>query len=124
MSLRSIQVRLTLWYSASMTIGLVFFAGVMWFALKHRLVADIDERLADQVRGLQAVIDSKANANEHFVIEEETAEFSRELPEHTYVQLRDETDRVLVANTDKKVTIPIVGVSGYQTTELTRKPFH
>ena len=123
MSLRSIQVRLTLWYSASMTIGLVFFAGVMWFALKHRLVADIDERLADQVSGLQAGIDSEANAKEHFVIQEETAEFSRELPEHTYVQLRDEAGRVLVANADKGVTIPIVGVSGYQTTELAGKPF-
>ena len=114
MSLQSIQVRLTLWYSAAMAIGLVFFAGVMWFALQHRLVADIDERLADQISGLQAGIDGEANkANEHFVIQEETAEFSRELPEHTFVQLLDETGRVLVTNADKGATIPIVGVSGY-----------
>jgi heavy metal sensor kinase len=123
MSFRSIQVRLTLWYSAVMALGLGLFAGVMWFALQHRLVADVDERLAEQVSGLQAVIEGETTANERSVLQEETAEFARELPEHTYIQLRDESGRVIVTNTSEGETIPVERVPGYQTIEFVGKPF-
>jgi signal transduction histidine kinase len=105
-----------------MAVGLGLFAGVMWFALQHRLVADVDERLAEQISGLQDVIDGEGGAKDPSTLPEETTEFARELPEHTYIQVRDETGRVII-NTDERVAIPFAGNRGYETIALQGKPF-
>jgi hypothetical protein len=100
MNFGSIQTRLTLWYSVVTAIGLFVFAGVMWFALEHRLVADVDERLRDQIHGFQTVIDAESAVNSDSVLGEEIAEFVRQLPEHTSIQLRDGVGNVIVSGGD------------------------
>ena len=39
---RSIRFRLTLWYAVILSAGLGLFGGLTWFALRNRLMAEID----------------------------------------------------------------------------------
>src|SRR5215471_18655456 len=121
MNFKSIQTRLTLWYSGVVAIGLFVFALVMWFAVQRRLVADVDERLADQVHGLQTVIDGESAANSDSVLRKEMSELARELPEHTSIQLRDGAGRIVSSGDD--AGIPAGGPLGYRTINVGRKPF-
>jgi heavy metal sensor kinase len=103
-------------------IGLFVFAGMMWFALERRLVADVDERLQDEIHGLQTLIDSESEANSDSALRDEIVELARELPEHTSIQLRDGAGNVIVSGGD--ITgIPAGGPSGYRTIGVGRKPF-
>ena len=57
MSRLSIRLRLTFWYSAVLLLGLCLFATAVWFALEHRLLSDLDSRLAQRITGLRTVLE-------------------------------------------------------------------
>jgi two-component system heavy metal sensor histidine kinase CusS len=115
MSLRSIQVRLTLWYSLVLILGLGLFGTAMWFALEHRLIADVDERLAQESQSIQEVLDAEREEHES-AMKDEIVEFARELPEHTFIQVRNDANDVILSTSDQ--TPPVrFGPSGYQTAD-------
>ena len=57
MSRFSIRVRLTLWYSGVLLCGLALFGAGWWFAVQHRMLRGVDERLGQRMAGLQNVIE-------------------------------------------------------------------
>ncbi len=52
-----VRWRLTLWFSALLAITLVLLAGIVFFVLRSRLYAEIDDQLLDQASLTQSSID-------------------------------------------------------------------
>src|SRR5205823_4059430 len=50
----SLRQRLTAWYAAALLLGLAILAISMWVMLRERLIAGVDARLAQRVRGFES----------------------------------------------------------------------
>jgi heavy metal sensor kinase len=57
MNLRSIGIRLTIWYAAAFAVGLLLLGAGMWFAVQQSLYHAIDESLHDRVEGIRRFIE-------------------------------------------------------------------
>jgi len=95
MSQLSIRSRLTLWYASVLFLGLALFGGGMWFALEHRLMANLEARLEQRVDGLRTVLITEMGGTREQV-EEELAEYAREVPEGNLMQLRGRNGSILL----------------------------
>jgi hypothetical protein len=76
----SIRLRLTIWYSAVLLLGLAAFGAGMWFVLSHRMMGVIEANLAERVGGLRTVIELEGTAKASH-LRQELWEFTREVPE-------------------------------------------
>lgn len=91
---RSIQWRLTLWYSLALTAGLSLFALATWFSMRHSLMTDMDAILIEHAQSLQSFADAEIReAKER--LPEELDEYSHGFPQDTYVQVKNETGSVV-----------------------------
>jgi heavy metal sensor kinase len=91
----SIRVRLTAWYAAAMLTGLSLFGVAMWFALESRLLAGVDTRLEQRIRGLMAAgVQGETPGRAH--LQHELAEFATEIQDGTLIQLRDSSGRYIM----------------------------
>src|SRR5580704_5212854 len=89
MPLKSIRVRLTLWYAAALILGLGLFSSLVWVSLRQRLLSELDQDLAGRAgrfeqyfRGESAEVDDNAQ------LSDELDEFCQALPPSSYVDLR------------------------------------
>jgi heavy metal sensor kinase len=87
---------LTFWYSAVLLLGLCLFATAVWFALEHRLLSDLDSRLAQRITGLRTVLEIESALRDRSQLPVELAEFAREIPEGGLMQLVDGSGKVLL----------------------------
>ena len=87
----SIRLRLTLWYSAVLLLGLLLFAYGMWLALQQHLVSGVDGRLAQTAEGLGILLASEETFADLDHLQEEIAEYLKEVPTRSLVQLRMDT---------------------------------
>ena len=63
MSLRSIGVRLTLWYTAAFAVGFAVLGAAVWFGVQRSLYQAIDETLLERAAGIERFIhDHKTRA--------------------------------------------------------------
>jgi heavy metal sensor kinase len=85
----SIRLRLTLWYSAVLLLGLALFACGTWFALEQRLIAGVDGRLAQVVQGLRTVLEIEGGSQDPRELQIELHEFAKESQYGGLIQLRD-----------------------------------
>ena len=87
MQRQSIRFRLTVWYAVVLTAGLGLFGGLLWFSLRHQLLADIDRDLSSRAMRLESYFRTEA-AEEGVQLVDELEEFCQALPETSYVSLR------------------------------------
>lgn len=85
----SIRLRLTLWYSAVLLLGLALFGGGMWWTLEQRLSAGIDARLSQRAEGIRTVLEMESSGIDRKQLIEELTEFAQATPEGSLIQLRD-----------------------------------
>ncbi len=85
----SIRTRLTFWYAVVLLLGLALFGLGLWFTVEDRLLAGVDERLAQRVRGLSMVMEIEAPNKDRRQLQTEMSEFAREVPDGTLMQVRD-----------------------------------
>src|SRR5579862_3367688 len=85
----STRTRLTLWYAAVLLLGLALFGSGLWFAVKQRLLAGVDDRLAQRIRGVQTVLEIEGFTTNRRRMAIELSEFAREVPDGTLMQVRD-----------------------------------
>jgi heavy metal sensor kinase len=98
MTRASIRVRLTLWYSAVLLLGLLLFAGGLWLMIGHRLTAAVDARLLERAEGLRTVIEIEAPVRNRRQLHQELSEFTREVAEGNLIELRDPSGPLLSAS--------------------------
>ncbi|MBZ5620568.1 MAG: HAMP domain-containing protein [Acidobacteriia bacterium] len=92
----SIRVRLTVWYSAVLLLGLALFGLGMWLALEQRLIAGVDTRLAQRMQGLRGALGAEAEIHGRDQLQQELAEFAGEVPDGTLIQLRDQAGGIIL----------------------------
>lgn len=74
----SIRTRLTVWYTAVLSLAILLFSGVVWSALQHLLYEDLQTTLLNQARGLEEYL--RIEDQDHSVrLSDEIDEYSRSL---------------------------------------------
>jgi heavy metal sensor kinase len=89
-------MRLTLWYSVVLLLGLALFGFGMWWALEQRLIAGVDMRLALRMQGLRSALGAEAEIRDRAQLEQELTEFAAEIPDGTLIQLRDQSGGIIL----------------------------
>jgi heavy metal sensor kinase len=105
----SIRQRLTAWYAAALLLGLGIFALGMWVELQERLIAGVDARLSQRMKGLETALGAEAEIRDRAQLQRELAEFVREIPDGSLVQLRDGAGAVLLPTPYQQVLRPPAG---------------
>jgi len=93
----SIRLRLAIWYSAVLLIGLALFGCASWVALRHRLIADVDERLTLQADALRVALDDEGVSADRRQVQEEVSEAAMQNGSGASIQLRMENGEVVSA---------------------------
>jgi len=102
----SIRLRLTLWYSAVLLLGLLLFAYGMWLALQQHLVSGIDVRLAQTAEGLGILLASEETFPDLDHLQEEIAEYLKEVPTRSLIQLRMDTGQEVFSSANPPFVPP------------------
>ena len=102
----SIRQRLTAWYAAALLLGLGIFALGMWVSLHERLIAGVDARLTQRMQGLETALGAEAEIRDRVQLQQELAEFVREVPDASLVQLRDASGAVLLPSPKQPLLPP------------------
>ncbi|MBZ5633859.1 MAG: HAMP domain-containing protein [Acidobacteriia bacterium] len=92
----SVGQRLTAWYAAVLLAGLALFGAGIWLLLENRLMAGVDESLAQEIAGLQTVFQIEGPESDAKQLRVELAEFTREIPDGSLIQLRDSSGALLL----------------------------
>jgi len=92
----SIGVRLTLWYTSMLALGLALFAAAIWIATERSFMASVDETLAERSRGMATVINTEYKpAPKDF--QEELNEYANATPEGYLIAVRDESGKEILS---------------------------
>ena len=85
---RSIRFRLTAWYAAVLTAGLGLFGGLIWLALRQRLIGEIDRDLEGRAGRFERYFRTESAKAAGDQLRDELEEFSQALPPASYIDLR------------------------------------
>ncbi len=87
----SIRLRLTLWFSLVLLLGLALFSSSAWFLLERRLMQGVDARLSGRLDGLRNLLNTEIvdTGGDLSLMREELGEFARSTPEGALLQARD-----------------------------------
>lgn len=102
----SIRQRLTAWYAAALVLGLAIFGLGLWVELQSRLMAGLDSRLALRLQGLEAALGSDSEIRDGSQLDHELAEFAREIPDGSFVQLRETTSSAVLLPSPRQPVLP------------------
>ncbi len=84
----SIRFRLTAWYAAVLAAGLILFSVLLWIALRHTLLGEVDQQLANRANGFELFFKSELAEVPAPPLKEELEEFCGALPPLSYLQVR------------------------------------
>src|SRR5271166_4903367 len=91
MKTRSIGFRLTIWYAAALSAGFALFGALIWFSLRHQMIAEIDHELDGRAgRFINYFTSESAEAGAG--LRDELNEFCQALPAGHYVVLQGAND--------------------------------
>jgi heavy metal sensor kinase len=108
----SIRLRLTLWYSAVMLLGLLLFSAAIWLTLQRQLLAGVDARLDQRLESLGKMLQLEQGEPD---LREEAVEFSA-ASGVGWIEIRDRSGAFLLAPNqmltadDLRITAPITMV--------------
>ncbi len=86
---RSIRFRLTLWYAATLILGLGLFSSMVWVSLRQRLISELDRDLAGRSSRFEKYFRGEsAELRDSAQLRDELNEFCQALPPASYVDLR------------------------------------
>ncbi|HYR83906.1 MAG TPA: ATP-binding protein [Terriglobia bacterium] len=123
MRARSIRLRLTIWYFLVLLAGLGLFAAGTWLALEHRLIADVDQRLAQRARGLQSVFDA-LDADDKPELEDDINDFLKQTADNSFIEVRDNAGATIFSSPNHKAFVPSRPLApGYSTFDRDNQSF-
>src|SRR5215469_12798446 len=85
---RSIQFKLTVWYTCALAVSLALFSGAIFIALRQQLMRSLDSDLADSAARFQSYFLQQAERESANHLKGELFEFCEALPESSYIELR------------------------------------
>jgi len=84
---RSIRFQLTAWYAAVLTAGLALFGGLIWVALRQRLIRDIDRDIEGTASRFERYFRSQSAKAAGEQLSDELEEFSQALSPGSHIHL-------------------------------------
>ena len=84
---RSLEARLTVWYSLMLLLGYAVFGFGLWLAVRYAVSSAVDDLLIDRLGNLVDVVALDADGPEE--VEEELVDYVAALPESHLAQVRD-----------------------------------
>jgi heavy metal sensor kinase len=93
----SIGLRLTLWYSSVLAVGLALFVSAIWIATERSFLASVDDNLQERARGVATLIQNEFNGSKPDQIQEELSEYATAAPRGDLISVRDESHRELLS---------------------------
>lgn len=93
----SVRTRLTAWYTAVLSLGLVVFSCTVWIALRHTLNADLSAALINQARGFEEYLRIEDTGDLPSLIHE-MDEYSRSLLQDHILMVYDRTQELIYSN--------------------------
>ncbi len=109
----SIRLRLTIWYSLALAAGLTLFALAIWVSMRHSLLRDIDNGLAEQQHSVQTFLVMELNERDAR-LEEELDEYSHALPPNTILRVTADHGSFSFASKGSFPWPPTPGVRRFQ----------
>lgn len=88
MNSKSIRFRLTVWYSLALAAGLALFASAIWLSMRHSLVSDLDNTLAETAANTETFLRQEL-ADRNVTLKEELDEYAHALPPGTHLEIVD-----------------------------------
>jgi len=95
---RSLETRLTAWYSLMLFLGYAIFGVALWLAVRVSVSAAVDDLLTDRLERLVEVAESDADGPEE--VEEELVDYVMALPESRFARVRDSTGSLVYPDQD------------------------
>lgn len=89
-----IRARLTVWYTAVLSVGLILFSVSVWLMLRHELQADLAGTLTNQVRGFEEYLQIEDRDRAPDMVNE-MDEYSRSLPQDHLLAVYDDAGTLL-----------------------------
>ena len=93
----SIGMRLTLWYSSVLAVGLALFVSVIWIATEHSFRASVDQSLVERARGVATLIETEFNASEPNHLPEELSEYAAAAPQGNLIAVRGDAGTAVLS---------------------------
>lgn len=116
---RSLEVRLTAWYSLMLFLGYAIFGLALWLAVSYAVSSAVDQHLVDRLERLVDIVASEVDGPEE--VEEDLVEYITALPESQLAQVRDsEGERVYPIEEDP---LEANVVSGFDTVDWDGVPY-
>lgn len=84
---RSIRFRLTVWYAVTLFAGLSIFSGLIWLALRHQLIREIERDLRGRTDRFESFFKAESLAEPKEDLKGELIEFCQALPPAGYIKL-------------------------------------
>jgi len=117
---RSLETRLTVWYSLMLFLGYAIFGFGLWLAVRYAVSSAVDDLLIDRLGRLVDVVASDADGPEE--VEEELVEYVAALPESHLAQVRNATGET-VFPVDEARWEAGEDVSGFRTVQWEEVPY-
>ena len=117
---RSLEARLTVWYSLMLFLGYAIFGFGLWLAVRYAVSSAVDDLLIDRLGRLVDVVASDADGPEE--VEEELVEYVAALPESHLAQVRNATGET-VFPVDEARWEAGEDVSGFRTVQWEEVPY-
>ena len=118
---RSLEVRLTLWYSVLLLTGYAVFSIVLWFGARYAVVAAVDDLLGQRLDHLVAYVIADADSPEVYHVEDELVEYALAVPEGHLMQIRSLGGTQVFPDDDAPAPIPWADPQGGR--EMQTLPF-
>lgn len=94
----SLRLRLTLWYSLVLAVGLGLFGGTVWFGLRHALYGAAQSTLTQHVSGMATLLKTELQEGASGrQLREELEEYANSVPEGNAIEVRNHAGRVLLS---------------------------
>lgn len=94
----SLRLRLTLWYSLVLALGLVLFGGIVWLGLRHALYGAVESTMRQHADGLAKLLKLEIEeGTSGRQLREELDEYAYSVPEGNSIEVRDAHGQVLLA---------------------------
>ena len=117
---RSLEARLTVWYSLMLFLGYALFGFGLWLAVRYAVSSAVDDLLIDRLGKLVDVVASDADGPEE--VEEELVEYVAALPESHLARVHDSEGKRVFPRDEAPWEAGEI-VSGFETVQWEEVPY-